>query len=65
MVAQAAKGIKRTSMELGGNAPFIVFDDGYRRRVQGAMASNSVMHGAKPVFVAERFRFITRCMTGL
>lgn len=39
-MAQAAKGIKRTSMELGGNAPFIVFDDAdIDAAVQGAMAS--------------------------
>ncbi|MFA0387515.1 NAD-dependent succinate-semialdehyde dehydrogenase [Vibrio splendidus] len=40
LMAQAAKGIKRTSMELGGNAPFIVFDDAdIDVAVQGAMAS--------------------------
>ena len=40
VMAQAAKGIKRTSMELGGNAPFIVFDDAdIDAAVQGAMAS--------------------------
>ncbi|MFA0423421.1 NAD-dependent succinate-semialdehyde dehydrogenase, partial [Vibrio sp. 10N.222.54.A1] len=40
LMAQAAKGIKRTSMELGGNAPFIVFDDAdIDAAVQGAMAS--------------------------
>ncbi len=27
LIAQCAKTVKRTSMELGGNAPFIVFDD--------------------------------------
>ncbi|HYI32262.1 MAG TPA: aldehyde dehydrogenase family protein, partial [Glaciibacter sp.] len=27
LIAQAAGGVLRTSMELGGNAPFIVFDD--------------------------------------
>lgn len=27
MLAQCAPTVKRTSMELGGNAPFIVFDD--------------------------------------
>ena len=27
LLAQAAHGVMRTSMELGGNAPFIVFDD--------------------------------------
>ncbi|WP_333917797.1 NAD-dependent succinate-semialdehyde dehydrogenase [Vibrio crassostreae] len=40
LMAQAAKGIKRTSMELGGNAPFIVFDDAdIDDAVQGAMVS--------------------------
>ncbi|WP_122046185.1 NAD-dependent succinate-semialdehyde dehydrogenase [Vibrio atlanticus] len=40
LMAQAAKGIMRTSMELGGNAPFIVFDDAdIDAAVQGAMAS--------------------------
>ena len=40
LMVQAAKGIKRTSMELGGNAPFIVFDDAdIDAAVQGAMAS--------------------------
>lgn len=40
LMAQAAKGIKRTSMELGGNAPFIVFDDAdIDAAVQGAMTS--------------------------
>tara|TARA_B100001059_G_scaffold210571_1_gene224306 strand:- start:640 stop:1626 length:987 start_codon:yes stop_codon:yes gene_type:complete len=40
LMAQAAKSIKRTSMELGGNAPFIVFDDAdIDAAEQGAMAS--------------------------
>ncbi|MCG9789391.1 NAD-dependent succinate-semialdehyde dehydrogenase [Vibrio mediterranei] len=40
LMQQAAKDIKRTSMELGGNAPFIVFNDAdIDAAVQGAMAS--------------------------
>ncbi len=40
LLAQCAKTIKKTSMELGGNAPFIVFDDAdLDAPVQGAMAS--------------------------
>jgi succinate-semialdehyde dehydrogenase/glutarate-semialdehyde dehydrogenase len=27
LLEQAAEGVLRTSMELGGNAPFVVFDD--------------------------------------
>ncbi len=40
LMAQCANDIKRTSMELGGNAPFIVFDDAdIDAAVQGALAS--------------------------
>ncbi len=40
LMAQAAKGVKRVGMELGGNAPFIVFDDAdLDRAVAGALAS--------------------------
>jgi succinate-semialdehyde dehydrogenase/glutarate-semialdehyde dehydrogenase len=40
LLEQCAPTIKRTSMELGGNAPFIVFDDAdVDAAVQGAMAS--------------------------
>jgi succinate-semialdehyde dehydrogenase/glutarate-semialdehyde dehydrogenase len=40
LLAQCAPTIKKTSMELGGNAPFIVFDDAdLDAAVQGAMIS--------------------------
>jgi len=40
LLAQCAPTIKKTSMELGGNAPFIVFDDAdLDEAVKGAMAS--------------------------
>ncbi|MBN9582432.1 MAG: NADP-dependent succinate-semialdehyde dehydrogenase [Afipia sp.] len=40
LMAQCASTVKRTSMELGGNAPFIVFDDAdLDAAVKGAMAS--------------------------
>jgi succinate-semialdehyde dehydrogenase/glutarate-semialdehyde dehydrogenase len=40
LLAQCAETIKKTSMELGGNAPFIVFDDAdLDAAVVGAMAS--------------------------
>ncbi|MBY7729287.1 NAD-dependent succinate-semialdehyde dehydrogenase [Vibrio splendidus] len=40
LMQQSANDIKRTSMELGGNAPFIVFDDAdIDAAVLGAMAS--------------------------
>ena len=40
LLAQCAPTVKKTSMELGGNAPFIVFDDAdLDQAVLGAMAS--------------------------
>ena len=40
LVAQSAKTLKKCSMELGGNAPFIVFDDAdIDRAVEGAMVA--------------------------
>jgi len=38
LLAQAAQGVLRTSMELGGNAPFVVFEDAdVEAAVEGAM----------------------------
>ncbi|MBR9828579.1 MAG: NAD-dependent succinate-semialdehyde dehydrogenase [Oceanospirillales bacterium] len=40
LMAQCAATVKRVSLELGGNAPFIVFDDAdLERALDGAMAS--------------------------
>lgn len=40
LMAQCAEGMKRVSLELGGNAPFIVFDDAdLDAAVEGALAS--------------------------
>ncbi len=40
LLEQCAKTVKKVGMELGGNAPFIVFDDAdLDKAVQGAMAS--------------------------
>jgi succinate-semialdehyde dehydrogenase/glutarate-semialdehyde dehydrogenase len=40
LLQQAAKGVLRTSMELGGNAPFVVFDDAdLTKAVDGAVAA--------------------------
>jgi succinate-semialdehyde dehydrogenase/glutarate-semialdehyde dehydrogenase len=40
LMKQASHGVKKISLELGGNAPFIVFDDAnVNKAVQGAIAS--------------------------
>ncbi|GAA1632008.1 NAD-dependent succinate-semialdehyde dehydrogenase [Georgenia ruanii] len=40
LLEQAAQGVLRTSMELGGNAPFVVFDDAdLDKAVDGAIAA--------------------------
>lgn len=40
LMAQAASTIKKTSMELGGNAPFLIFDDAnLEQAVQGVIAA--------------------------
>ncbi|WP_110589718.1 NAD-dependent succinate-semialdehyde dehydrogenase [Microbacterium suaedae] len=40
LIAQAAENVLRVSMELGGNAPFVVFDDAdLDKAVDGAMAA--------------------------
>lgn len=40
LIAQAARGVLRTSMELGGNAPFIVFEDAdLDKAIDGAIAA--------------------------
>src|SRR5690606_37385797 len=40
LIAQAAEGVLRVSMELGGNAPFVVFEDAdLDKAVDGALAA--------------------------
>jgi succinate-semialdehyde dehydrogenase/glutarate-semialdehyde dehydrogenase len=40
LLAQASQGVLRTSMELGGNAPFVVFEDAdLDKAVEGALAA--------------------------
>ncbi|MGV9546050.1 NAD-dependent succinate-semialdehyde dehydrogenase [Nocardia beijingensis] len=40
LIAQAAENVLRVSMELGGNAPFVVFDDAdLEKAVEGALAA--------------------------
>jgi len=56
-MAQCAPTLKRVSLELGGNAPFIVFDDAdLEAAVDGAVQSK-FRNAAKPVFVPIAFWF--------
>ncbi|MGV9714107.1 NAD-dependent succinate-semialdehyde dehydrogenase [Gordonia sp. NPDC003424] len=55
LLAQAADQVLRTSMELGGNAPFIVFDDAdLAAAVDGAMAAK-MRNGGEACTSANRF----------
>ncbi|WP_067653240.1 NAD-dependent succinate-semialdehyde dehydrogenase [Nocardia harenae] len=55
LVEQAAPGLLRTSMELGGNAPFVVFDDAdIDAAVQGAMLAK-LRNGGEACTAANRF----------
>ncbi len=55
LVEKAAKGLLRTSMELGGNAPFVVFDDAdIDAAVDGAMLAK-MRNGGEACTAANRF----------
>ena len=50
LIQKAASTVKKVSMELGGNAPFIVFDDAdLDRAVEGAIIGNTATR-ARPAF---------------
>lgn len=55
LVEKSAHGLLRTSMELGGNAPFVVFDDAdIDAAVQGAMLAK-LRNGGEACTAANRF----------
>lgn len=55
LLSQAAQNITKASMELGGNAPFIIFDDAdLERAVEGAYAAK-MRNGGQSCVAANRF----------
>jgi len=55
LMRQAADQIKRISFELGGNAPFIVFDDAdFEKAVEGAVAMKFLRVGGQSCICANR-----------
>lgn len=55
LLRQAAQGVLRTSMELGGNAPFLVFDDAdLDAAVEGALAAK-MRNAGQTCVAANRF----------
>ena len=55
LMEQAAKQIKRVSFELGGNAPFIVFDDAdFDKALEGAVAMKFLRVGGQSCICANR-----------
>jgi succinate-semialdehyde dehydrogenase / glutarate-semialdehyde dehydrogenase len=55
IMAEAAQQIKRLSFELGGNAPFIVFDDAdFQAALEGAVAMKFLRVGGQSCICANR-----------
>jgi succinate-semialdehyde dehydrogenase/glutarate-semialdehyde dehydrogenase len=55
LMEQAAKQVKRISFELGGNAPFIVFDDAdFEKALEGAVAMKFLRVGGQSCICANR-----------
>ena len=65
LMAQCAPTLKKLSLELGGNAPFIVFDDAdLEEAVAGAVAAK-YRNSGRPAFVLIDFWCMSRCMSYL
>ena len=55
LMEQAARQLKRVSFELGGNAPFIVFDDAdFEKALEGAVAMKFLRVGGQSCICANR-----------
>jgi succinate-semialdehyde dehydrogenase/glutarate-semialdehyde dehydrogenase len=79
LMAQCAKGLKKISLELGGNAPFIVFDDAdldeavagtllnkYRNSGQTCITANRILvqEGIYDAYLARLVEGVTRLKVG-
>ena len=63
LLAQAAERVVKCSMELGGNAPFVVFDDAdLDAAVEGAMVAK-MRHTGETCTAANRFYVESRSST--
>jgi succinate-semialdehyde dehydrogenase/glutarate-semialdehyde dehydrogenase len=80
LMAQCAKGLKKISLELGGNAPFVVFDDAdldeavtgtllnkYRNSGQTCITANRILiqEGVYEEFLERLVEGVTRLKVGL
>jgi succinate-semialdehyde dehydrogenase/glutarate-semialdehyde dehydrogenase len=54
LIDQAAEGIKRTTLELGGNAPYIVFEDADLDRAAEHLMANKFRGGGQTCVCANR-----------
>jgi len=64
LMEQAAKQIKRISFELGGNAPFIVFEDAdFEKALEGAVAMKFLRVGGQSCICANRI-FVQESIAG-
>jgi succinate-semialdehyde dehydrogenase / glutarate-semialdehyde dehydrogenase len=54
LMAQCAKGLKKISLELGGNAPFIVFDDADLDEAVGGTLLNKYRNSGQTCITANR-----------
>ncbi len=63
LMAQCAPGIKKVSLELGGNAPFLVFDDATWTRRSRAPCSPSTATPGRPACASTACTCRTACTT--
>jgi len=54
LMAQSASSVKRISLELGGNAPFIVFDDADLRKAAGALVGSGLRNAGQTCICADK-----------